>query len=670
MLFFSWSNRDGDTSVYKSWEELLANEDWEYLSEEDEGDIFEVGILLPTETEFIAEYEEHIFIAVRNKKGGEIEYFESDPVDDTQSIMEDLADPKEYDLVGRYYGVSFLIEDLGENAEAHVRKIKQKDRLNAIWEMIEKFNFDLTVNPSNPKAKKEETDANADIITWKEPPFEDKDIHNIIGPKEWSTKNQINRHIIQTEIAKVYPNVTDFQIVLKPNKNTFYHQKAFAKIQYPFISFKCANKDSDQIVTIEFERDKWGYIMQSTFIITPKGDFSLFYSKLLDYAQNIGMGTYTIKKIAGKIHFVASITRTEITEESVLYPLTKYYYDVVFFKKRIPIPRKFGGRQKRLEVASVKKNDQEDDDEEEEEEEREYVCFNCSKESVDLAELHTVDALIENLPENMTELFSDNFVDVSGEDNEFHDEGTVNVCMDCFLELILQIGTGNYYTEKDSVLGKEMMQFLIDQKLGDKYSVAEVKEILLFANYSPEITAQVQQLTNPTTSQLLAFVQNENEWITALAKITDPESMEMDGYIEGIMNEIDKGTLPIAAIIQYVSINKNKAMINRVLRTIIRESWGLVLELQTTHMDAIFAHVSDLNILDPNTQEWLWAIAFACDLEGNKKYLRVLRKSKISTHPSSAAWLMKELEIDEEWADMLKTAKAKRQKAKKIPKKK
>jgi hypothetical protein len=681
MLFFSWSNRDGDTSVYKSWEELLTNEDWEYLSEADEGDIFEVGLLLPTEKEFIAEYEEHIFIAVRNKKGGEIEYFESDPVNDTQSIMEDLADPKEYDLVGRYYGVSFLIEDLGENAEAHVRKIKLKDRLNAIWKMIEQFQFNLLVAPSTtqiestPVDEKEKADSSSEIITWKEPSFKDTDIHNIIGPKEWATKNTINRQIIQTEIVKVYPNVTDFQIVLKPNKNAFYHQKAFAKIQYPFISFNCANKDSNQMVTIEFERDKWGYLMHSTFIITPKGDFNIFYSKLLDYAQNIGMGTYTIKKVAGKIHFIAIITQTEITEESLLYPLTKYYYDVVFFQKRIPIPRKLGGRQKRLEVSSIKKSDQED--EEEEDEEGEYICFNCSKESVDLDELHTVDALIETLPENMAEVFSDNFVDVSGEDNEFHDEGTVNVCMDCFLDLVLQIGTGNYYTEKDSVLGKEMMQFLIDHKLGDKFSVEEVREILLFANYSPEITAQVQQLKDPTTSQLLAFVpslatktEGESDWITDLAAIDDPESMEMDGYIEGIMNEIDTGKLPIVAIIQYVTKNKNKPMINRVLRTIIRESWGLLPELQNPYMDAIFANVSDLNLLDTNTQEWLWAIAFACNLEGNAKYLKFLRQAKLSTHPSSAAWLMKELELGDEWTDMLKTAKTKRQKAKKIPKKK
>ena len=46
-LFYTWSNVDGEVSVYHSWSELLEKENWEYLSNYDDSlDYFEAGEMI------------------------------------------------------------------------------------------------------------------------------------------------------------------------------------------------------------------------------------------------------------------------------------------------------------------------------------------------------------------------------------------------------------------------------------------------------------------------------------------------------------------------------------------------------------------------------------------------------------------------------------------------
>jgi len=46
-IFYMWSNIDGEVCTYPSWSELLDEENWEYLSDnEDSLDYFEMGMLI------------------------------------------------------------------------------------------------------------------------------------------------------------------------------------------------------------------------------------------------------------------------------------------------------------------------------------------------------------------------------------------------------------------------------------------------------------------------------------------------------------------------------------------------------------------------------------------------------------------------------------------------
>ena len=46
-LIFTWSNVDGEVRVFRSWSEMLEEENWDYLSNYDDSlDMFEAGILV------------------------------------------------------------------------------------------------------------------------------------------------------------------------------------------------------------------------------------------------------------------------------------------------------------------------------------------------------------------------------------------------------------------------------------------------------------------------------------------------------------------------------------------------------------------------------------------------------------------------------------------------
>lgn len=156
MLYYFWSNDDGGTQVFSSWEKLLESGRYEEGSSED---IFEIGVLLPTQKEFIPRYEGHIFIAIKflktmfGRKVGEIEYSEHDGGMETAEMLEDSnyiteGENANAKLVGRYYGISLLYSEYGEKVERKVKKLGKKERALIIIDEFEKYNFDVLLNPS------------------------------------------------------------------------------------------------------------------------------------------------------------------------------------------------------------------------------------------------------------------------------------------------------------------------------------------------------------------------------------------------------------------------------------------------------------------------------------------------------------------------------------------
>lgn len=106
-LFYTWSNVDGDISVFESWSELIEKENWEYLENyHDSLDYFEVGELIP--------------IAPRGEAKGKVYY-----KDNNGDFFENNDETEEADILQLYYGKA-LVKSTPSKAEKEVRKIFAK----------------------------------------------------------------------------------------------------------------------------------------------------------------------------------------------------------------------------------------------------------------------------------------------------------------------------------------------------------------------------------------------------------------------------------------------------------------------------------------------------------------------------------------------------------------
>lgn len=140
---FLWANTDGQTEVFNSYNELIEKGSWDDLeagSDEDE-DIFEVGLLLPTQDDvLINPLNTHVFIAIQHSDDNRIEYLEADNNGYTaEEIITNTGSEDSVICIGKYYALSFMIDKINSRNLEKAKKISAQKQLQLLNRAFAQF---------------------------------------------------------------------------------------------------------------------------------------------------------------------------------------------------------------------------------------------------------------------------------------------------------------------------------------------------------------------------------------------------------------------------------------------------------------------------------------------------------------------------------------------------